>query len=72
MTFDKIYQYNFPPPSVSALAQAQKLGDYLIKNNLQKPLIVTDPTVSQLAFFKPIIDELKKKKHFDRNIFRYP
>jgi len=37
------------------------LRDYLLKNNLSQPLIVTDVTVSQLDFFKQIIDDLKRK-----------
>ncbi len=37
------------------------MGDYLIKNNLSNPLIVTDATVSQLDFFKEIVIDLKTK-----------
>jgi len=61
MTFDSIYQYNFPTTIRFGTGSSKELGDYLIKNNLSKPLIVTDPTVSQLDFFKAIINDLKKK-----------
>ena len=61
MTFDKIYQYNFPTTIRFGAGASKELGDYLLKNNLSRPLIVTDATVSHLAFFKEIINDLKKK-----------
>ncbi len=61
MTFDKVYQYNFPTTIRFGAGSSKELGDYLIKNNLSNPLVVTDTTVSQLDFFKAIISELKKK-----------
>jgi alcohol dehydrogenase class IV len=61
MTFDKIYQYNFPTTIRFGAGSGNELPDYLIKNNLAKPLIVTDPTVAQLPFFKKIIEGLKAK-----------
>src|SRR5664279_2403977 len=61
MTFDKIYQYNFPTTIRFGAGASKELGDYLIKNNLLKPLIVTDKTVAQLDFFKEIINDLKRK-----------
>src|SRR5450432_1691902 len=61
MTFNKIYQYNFPTTIRFGAGSSKELGDYLIKNNLSKPLIVTDDNVSQLDFFKTIIQDLKKK-----------
>ena len=62
MTFDKIYQYNFPTTIRFGAGASKELGDYLLRNNLQRPLIVTDQIVAQLDFFKEIIDDLKKKK----------
>src|SRR6187402_3709988 len=56
-----IYQYNFPTTIRFGAGASKELGDYLLKNDLSKPLIVTDPTVSQLSFFKLIIDDLNKK-----------
>jgi alcohol dehydrogenase class IV len=61
MIFDKIYQYNFPTTIRFGAGSVNELGDYLIKNNLSKPLVVTDSTVAQLGFFKSIIGNLKKK-----------
>src|SRR5687768_2656377 len=61
MTFNKIYQYNFPTTIRFGAGSSKELGDYLVKNNLSKPLIVTDNTVAQLGFFKEIIEDLKKK-----------
>ena len=55
MTFDKIYQYNFPTTIRFGAGASKELPDYLLKNNLVRPLIVTDPTVAQLDFFKKII-----------------
>lgn len=61
MYFDKIYQYNFPTTIRFGAGASKELGDYLLKNNLLNPLIVTDQTVSQLDFFKEIVTDLKKK-----------
>jgi alcohol dehydrogenase class IV len=61
MTFDTIYQYNFPTTIRFGAGSSKELGDYLKKNNLQKPLVVTDPTVAQLGFFKNIVEDLRKK-----------
>src|SRR5215831_7068656 len=61
MTFDKVYQYNFPTTIRFGAGASKELGDYLVKNNLSKPLIVTDATVSQLSFFTEITNDLKKK-----------
>src|SRR6476660_1907020 len=61
MIFDKVYQYNFPTTIRFGAGVSKELGDYLLKNNLLRPLIVTDPNVSQLTFFKEIINDLKKK-----------
>ena len=61
MDFNNIYQYNFPTTIRFGAGASKELGDYLIKNNLLKPLIVTDPNVAQLNFFKHIISDLKNK-----------
>src|SRR5688500_18520957 len=61
MTFDTIYQYNFPTTIRFGAGSSKELGDYLKKNSLQKPLVVTDPTVAQLSFFKNIIEDLRRK-----------
>ena len=61
MVFNKIYQYNFPTTIRFGAGSSNELGDYLKKNSLSRPLIVTDPNVAQLGFFKYIISELRKK-----------
>jgi alcohol dehydrogenase class IV len=61
MTFDKVYQYNFPTTIRFGSGAVKELGDYLKKNNLSKPLITTDPLVSQLGFFKDIVSRLQKQ-----------
>jgi alcohol dehydrogenase class IV len=61
MKFETIYQYNFPTTIRFGAGASNELGDYLKKNNLLRPLVVTDPTVAQLGFFKAIIDDLEKK-----------
>ena len=63
MFTDKIVQYNFPTIIRFGAGSSRELGAYLIKNELYRPLIVTDPTVSQLGFFKEIVKGLQ-----DRNI----
>jgi alcohol dehydrogenase class IV len=61
MTFDPVYQYNFPTTIRFGAGAVNELGDYLRKMNLQRPLIVTDPVVSQLSFFKKIVADLHAK-----------
>jgi len=61
MSFNQIYQYNFPTTIRFGAGAAKELGDYLLKIELSKPLIVTDANVAQLSFFKEIIEGLKKK-----------
>ena len=62
MTFDSIYQYNFPTTIRFGAGSSKELGDYLIKNKISEPLIVTDATVAQLGFFKEIVKALENKK----------
>jgi alcohol dehydrogenase class IV len=62
MKFDTVYQYNFPTIVRFGPGSSKELADYLIKNNLSKPLIVSDNTVVQLPFFKGIVDGLRNKK----------
>src|SRR6188768_1676737 len=61
MMFDKIYQYNFPTTIRFGAGSSKELGDYLVKNNLLRPLVVTDGNVEQLDFFKAIINDLGNK-----------
>lgn len=59
--FDQIYQYNFPTTIRFGAGAVDELPTYLIKNNLKSPLIVTDPIVESLDFFKRIIESIKNK-----------
>jgi len=59
MDFSKIVQYNFPTIIRFGAGSCKELGSYLVKNGLQRPLIVTDPTVAQLGFFKEIVNDLR-------------
>ncbi|MEO8961677.1 MAG: iron-containing alcohol dehydrogenase [Ginsengibacter sp.] len=61
MNLNQIYQYNFPTTIRFGVGSSKELGDYLLKNDLSRPLIVTDGNVVQLDFFKAIIDDLKRK-----------
>ena len=62
MNIDTIYQYNFPTIIRFGPGSSKELGDYLVKNDILRPLIVTDPIVVQLDFFKKLMTELKNKK----------
>jgi alcohol dehydrogenase class IV len=57
-----VYQYNFPTIIRFGPGSSEELGDYLLKNEFKKPLVVTDPIVVQLDFFKSMMKQLEKKK----------
>ncbi len=61
MDLNKIHQYNFPTVIRFGAGSSKELAPYLLKHELDRPLIVTDPTISQLDFFKKIIRELTDK-----------
>lgn len=61
MTFDKIYQYNFPTTIRFGAGASAELPEYLVKNSLRHPLIVTDPLIAQLEFFRKISASLKQR-----------
>lgn len=56
-----ISQFNFPTTIRFGTGAVKELPDYLSKNNLKRPLVVTDPNVAQLGFFKEIVNDLKAK-----------
>lgn len=62
MKFTGIYQYNFPTIIRFGAGSSGELGDYLLSNRLSAPLIVTDPTVKELPFFKKIVENLHIRK----------
>jgi alcohol dehydrogenase class IV len=59
--FDKIYQYNFPTTIRFGAGAVEELPEYLQKNNLKSPLIVTDPVVASLDFFRKSSQTSNKK-----------
>lgn len=59
--FDRIYQYNFPTTIRFGAGSVKELADHIQKNNLKAPLVVTDPTVAGLDFFKNILEDLNRK-----------
>ena len=59
MTFDKVYQYNFPTTIRFGAGAIKELPAYLQKNGLKRPMIVTDPTIASLPFFKAIVTDLQ-------------
>lgn len=59
--FDRIYQYNFPTTIRFGAGSVKELADHIQRNNLKAPLVVTDPTVAGMDFFKHIIEDLNRK-----------
>ncbi len=59
MNYNTIVQYNFPTIIRFGPGSSRELGPWLLKNGLSRPLIVSDPTVSQLGFFKEIVKDLQ-------------
>jgi alcohol dehydrogenase class IV len=64
MTFDKVYQYNFPTTIRFGAGAIKELPAYLQQNGLKRPMIVTDPTIAGLPFFKAIISDLETHSIF--------
>jgi len=56
---DKIYQYNFPTVIRFGVGAIRELAPYLKEENIKAPLVVTDPNVAELGFFKMIVNDLK-------------
>lgn len=61
MIFDKIVQFNFPTTIRFGAGAVNELPGYLKQNNLKSPLVVTDPVIAELAFFKAIVADLKNQ-----------
>ncbi|QNK64270.1 iron-containing alcohol dehydrogenase [Pedobacter sp. PAMC26386] len=68
MTFDKVYQYNFPTIIRFGAGAIKELPAYLRENGLKNPMIVTDPTIAGLSFFKEIVSNLKAQ-HLSVEVF---
>ena len=60
MNFNAVIQFNFPTPIRFGANAVKELPAYLKTNGLKAPLVVTDPNVAQLPFFKEILEDLKK------------
>lgn len=58
MDFNQIRQYNFPTIIRFGVGAIKELVPYLKKEGFSNPLIVTDPQIAQLSFFKIIIQDL--------------
>lgn len=56
--FKTIRQYNFPTTIRFGAGVIGELPGYLAANGLSRPLLVTDPMVAQLGFFKEISQAL--------------
>lgn len=59
--FNTVRQYNFPTIIRFGAGAIKELPDHLKTNGLAQPLIVTDPVVKQLGFFKEIINSLEAR-----------
>jgi alcohol dehydrogenase class IV len=62
MRLEGIHQYNFPTTIRFGAGASRELGDHLLKQGVKHPLVVTDATVAQLAFFKKIMADLSTKR----------
>ena len=56
---EKTYSYNFPTAIRFGAGVVKELGAYLKDQGLQAPLLVTDPNVAELSFFKKIKERLE-------------
>lgn len=57
--FSIIRQYNFPTVIRFGAGVIKELPDHLLANGLKRVLVVSDPMVAQLDFFRTIIADLK-------------
>ncbi|WP_336514122.1 iron-containing alcohol dehydrogenase [Pollutibacter soli] len=57
-----ISQFNFPTTIRFGPGVIEELPGYLEKNQLKHPLIVTDPVIAGLPFFKSILQSLDNKR----------
>ena len=59
--FNIVRQFNFPTIIRFGAGAVKELSDHLLANGLSRPLLVTDPMVSGLDFFKTIKENLSAK-----------
>jgi alcohol dehydrogenase class IV len=60
MDFTQIRQFNFPTVIRFGAGVVKELGTYLKNKNILRPLLVTDPVIAELSFFKSIVSDLKQ------------
>ena len=58
MDFTQIRQFNFPTIIRFGAGVVKEVSSFLSSKNLKKPLVVTDPVISELPFFKDIMTDL--------------
>lgn len=58
--FDVVRQYNFPTTIRFGAGASEELGPHLKEAGFSRPLVVTDPTVRDLPFFKKILADLER------------
>ena len=59
MNIEKIYGFNFPATIRFGAGVINELVAYLKEQGLRRPLLVTDPNVAELSFFKEIVKNLE-------------
>lgn len=59
--FSIVRQYNFPTVIRFGAGAVKELPDHLVSAGLSRPLIVTDPVVAGLGFFREIKDSLSAR-----------
>lgn len=61
MSSTEIYSYSYPTNIRFGAGAIKELPAYLKDHQLSNPLVVTDPNVADLQFFKNIVADLKKQ-----------
>lgn len=59
--FQTIRQYNFPTIVRFGAGAVEELPGHLKANGIRRPLVVSDPTVVQLPFFRRIVTDMQSK-----------
>lgn len=59
--FDKIYQYNFPTRIRFGAGAMLEVAPHLKQEGFSRPLVVTDPVVKDLPFFKQLLVSLESQ-----------
>jgi alcohol dehydrogenase class IV len=60
MDFTQIRQFNFPTVIRFGVGAVKELAPYIAQQGFSKPLIVTDPVIAELGFFKQIVSDLQR------------